>query len=91
MVNGLEITDIKIKKLTNLGRLLGEVSITINNCLVIHNIKLIQLEDKRMAGFPQTTLPSGNRVDVVHPITKEFREYVEDYIFSIYDKDGVQE
>lgn len=90
-VNGLEITDIKVKRLNNLGRLVGEASITINGCLVIHNIKIIQLDDKKIAGFPQKQLPNGNNVDVVHPITSEFRRYVEDYIFSIYDKGEVAE
>lgn len=91
MVNGLEITDIKIKKLTNLGRLIGEVSITLNNNLVIHNIQIIQLDDKRIVSFPHKKLPYGDFVDIVHPITREFREYVEEYIFSIYDKNEVQE
>lgn len=90
-VNGLKITDVKIKKLTNLGRLVGEASITINDCLVIHNIKIIQLENRRIAGFPQKKLSSGNNVDVVHPITREFRQYVEEVIFSILDKSEDEE
>lgn len=89
--NGLEITDIKLKRLNNLGRFLGEASVTINDCLVIHNIKIIQLDGKRIASFPQKQLPNGNYVDVVHPITSDFRKYIEDYIFEMYDKSEVVE
>lgn len=88
--NGLIITDTKLKRLNNLGRLLGEASITINNCLVIHGIKIIQLEGKRIVTFPHKQLPNGNYVDIVHPITHEFRKFVEDYIYEMYDKTGVE-
>lgn len=90
-VNGLEITDVKVKKLTNLGRLLGEASITLNNCFVIHNIRIVQLSDKRIISFPQKQLANGNYVDVAHPITTEFRKYVEESIFGYYDKLEVDE
>ncbi len=89
-VNNIEITDAKIKRLNNLGRLLGEASITLNNCLVIHNIKILQLSDKRILSFPCRKL-NNEFVDVVHPITREFRNYVESYIFDMFDNTEVEE
>lgn len=89
-VDGLVITDIKVKKLTNLGRLIGEASITLNNNLVIHNIQIIETSEKRMISFPHKK-SQDKFLDIVHPITREFRGYVEDCIFEIFDKDGVQE
>lgn len=84
-VNGLKITNIKLKKLNNLGRFLGEASITINDCLVIHNIRIIQTEEKRILAFPSRKLQNGNMVDIVHPITADFRKYVEEQVFAMYD------
>lgn len=89
--NSLVITDIKVKKLNNLGRLIGEASITLNNCLVIHSLRIIQSDSKRFVCFPSKQLPSGNYVDIVHPITGEFRKYVEEQIFNMFDKDEVSE
>ncbi|WP_304393259.1 SpoVG family protein [uncultured Clostridium sp.] len=88
--NTIKITDAKIKKLTNMGRLIGEVSITLNKCLVIHGLKIIQLDNKRIISFPSKKLNDGF-VDIVHPITHEFRNYVEEYIFNMYDKEEVSE
>lgn len=86
-VNGLEITDAKIKKLINLGRLIAEATITINDCFVIHNIRIIQLdENRRIASFPQRELPDGKKVDIIHPITSECRRYIENYLFELLDK-----
>lgn len=86
-VNSLEITNAKIKKLLNLGRLVAEATITINGCIVIHGIRIIQLDsDRRIASFPQKELPDGKKVDIIHPITTECRRYIEDYLFELLDK-----
>lgn len=89
--NDIIITDAKIKKLKNMGRLIGEASITLNSCFVIHGVKLIQLENKRVVCFPSKKLPDGSFVDIVHPITHELRNYVEEYIYNLYDSEEVAE
>lgn len=89
-MNGIEITDIKIKKLNNLGRLIGEASITLNECLVIHNIQIIQTDERRFISFPHKKL-HDKIVDTAHPITREFRSYVEDNIFEMFDRGEVDE
>lgn len=82
----MEITDIRIKKLTNLGRLVGDATITFNDCFVVHGVQIIQTDDKRFITFPSKVLKNGSKVDVVHPITQEFRSYIESEIFKIFDK-----
>lgn len=81
----MKITDIKVKKLNNTGRLIGQASITLDDCLVIHGIQLIQLDTKRFVRFPNKEI-QGKIVDTVHPITHEFRNYVEESIFNFFDK-----
>lgn len=90
-VNGLEITDVKVKKLNGLGRLVGEASITLNNCFVVHNLKIIQLDNKKMVAFPSRKKVDGKFEDIAHPINSEFRNYVENYIFEIFNKNEVSE
>lgn len=85
-VNGIKVTDIKVKKINKIGRLVGEASVTLNDCLVIHNIRIIQTEERRILAFPSRQMPSGNFKDIVHPITSELRNYLEGAIFEIYDK-----
>lgn len=97
----MQITSVRIKK-TNNDKVLGIASIQLDNCLVIHGIKLIQLEDKRIISFPNKKIKKyevnddGEYVtkdeytDVVHPSNSEFRKYIEDALFEIYDKEGVE-
>ncbi len=97
----MQITSVRIKK-TNNDKVLGIASIQLDNCLVIHGIKLIQLEDKRIISFPNKKIKkyevddNGEYVtkdeytDVVHPSNSEFRKYIEDALFEIYDKEGVE-
>lgn len=93
------ITSVRIKKI-NTGNVLGVASIQLDNCLVIHNIKLIQLEDKRIISFPNRKVKKyelnsvGEYVtkdeytDIVHPSNKDFREYIETALFEVYDKES---
>lgn len=97
----MQITSVRIKK-TNNDKVLGIASIQLDNCLVIHGIKLIQLEDKRIISFPNKKIKkyevndNGEYVtkdeytDVVHPSNSEFRKYIEEALFEIYDKEGVE-
>lgn len=86
-VNGLEVTDIKLKKVNNGGRMIGDASITLNGCLVIHNIKLIKTDEKRIIAFPSRKVPDGTFKDITHPINSELRGYIESVIFDLYDRE----
>ena len=93
----MKITNIRIRKNTSKdSELLGIASILLDECLVIHNIKLLQVQDKRILSFPNIKKKSFSNVengyeaqyeykDIVHPATIEFRKYVEDEIFKVYD------
>lgn len=96
----MQITSVRIKK-TNNDKVLGIASIQLDNCLVIHGIKLIQLDDnRRIVSFPNKKVKKyevtdtgsyetkDEYTDVVHPSNPEFRKYIEDSLFEIYDKEG---
>ena len=92
----MEITNIKVKKVHNKGQILGYASVQFDNCLVVHDIKLVQLDGKRILSFPnrrvtrystdsESCVESSMFIDIVHPSNSDFRRYVEDAIFKIYD------
>ena len=95
----IKITSVRVKKVhTNDTRLLGVASIQLDDCLVIHDLKLLQLKDKRVVRFPNKRITkytlNNNQselveeyafTDVVHPSNSEFRNYVESELFKIYD------
>jgi DNA-binding cell septation regulator SpoVG len=100
----MRITSIRIKKNNNPENkvLLGVASIEFDNCLVIHDLQLIQLQDKRIVSFPHKKAKkyilkedgydqNYEYTDIVHPSNKEFRNYVETELFKIYDSEVKEE
>ena len=98
----MEITSIRIKKSNSGGQTIGVASIQLDNCLVIHDIKLINNNGKRMLSFPNKktkkyVMENGNYsevnsyTDIVHPSNTEFRTYIETEIFKVYDNEIKEE
>ena len=92
----MEITSIRVKKNGNGGSVLGYATICLDNCLVIHDIKIVEKNGRKILCFParkfnKVVMENGEYsemnayMDIVHPANKEFREYVEKEVFKIYD------
>ena len=80
----MEITDIKVRKLLNEGRLRGIVSITLDGMLAVHDIKIVQGEERLFAAMPSRRDDSGIYRDIVHPISAKSRSEIERRILSAY-------
>ena len=97
----MKVTSVRIKKVKKDegSKVLGVASICLDNSLVIHGIKLLNLRDKRIISFPSKRIKKfgvGNSeyesiyeyTDIVHPITSELRDYLEEEVFKVYDEMG---
>ena len=73
----MEITDIRIKKITGEGNLVGYATITLENCFVVHNIKIIEGKDGLFIAMPRRKTASGEYKDIAHPIKTDFREKIQ--------------
>ena len=80
----MTITEIRVRKLINEGKLKGIVSITIDDVLAIHDIKVVQGEERLFAAMPSRRDDSGMFRDIVHPINTDIRKEMEDQILSAY-------
>ena len=81
----MQITDIRIKLITNHHSLRGIASITIDGVLVIHDIRILDGSKGRFIAFPSVKLPEGEFKDVVHPIDLETRINIQNMILTAYD------
>ena len=79
------INDVKIRKVFSDGQLKAIVSITIDNCLAVHDIKIIQGTDRIFVAMPSRKDESGNYHDIVHPIDGATRNDFEKIIFAAYE------
>ena len=80
----MTITDIKIRKLIEEGRLRAIVSITIDNALAIHDIKVISGDDRLFVAMPSRKDENGIFRDIVHPIDGTSRVDIENQILDAY-------
>ncbi|MEG1742760.1 MAG: SpoVG family protein [Clostridia bacterium] len=70
----MEITDIKCRKSFADGMLAAIYSVTFDNQLAVHDIKLIRKDHDFLVVMPSRKTPTGEFKDIVHPINCEFRE-----------------
>lgn len=83
----MKITSIAITKTENNKRQLADVSIIIDYCLLIGNIRLIDNGRKRFVEFSKTIRRnSGNESSDVVPLNPKVREYIEMEVIREYDR-----
>lgn len=70
----MNITDVKIRKVEGNDKLKAYATVIFDDVLVIHNIKVIEAEEGLFVAMPSRKMNDGTFKDVVHPISKEFRE-----------------
>lgn len=82
----MEITDVKIRRIMTEGRLRAVVSVTINDLLAVHDIKVVQGDERLFVAMPSRKDENGAFRDTVHPITASFRKILEERILDAYSK-----
>lgn len=80
----MNISEIKVRRLIPEGKLRGIVSITIDDVLAVHDIKIVQGEERLFVAMPSRRDESGLFRDIVHPINSSTRREVEEEILSAY-------
>lgn len=80
----MEITDIRFRKLFPEGKMRAIVSITIDDAFAVHDVKVVDGDNGLFVAMPSRRTASGTYRDVVHPITKEMRAYMQDKILTGY-------
>ena len=87
VVKALEITDIRIKKVSTDGKMKAVVSVTFDNSFVVHDIKIIEGQDKLFTAMPSRRTPEGEYKDIAHPINSEMRTQLEQQFVAQYEKE----
>lgn len=77
----MKITGITVRKKYHGGPLKAIVSITFDDCFALHDVKIVDAGGKEMVVMPYRMTEHGAR-DIAHPISKEFRAYIEGEIFA---------
>ena len=81
------ITDVKVRKIFDESPMKAIVSVTFDNQLAVHDIKVINAKDKYFVVMPSRKNPDGTYRDIVHPINSQFRATLEEQIIAQYQKE----
>ena len=81
----MEITNIKIRKLFDDGPMKAVVSVTLDDQLAMHDIKVIYAGEKYFIVMPSRKNPDGTYRDIAHPINAEFRNRLESAVLQAYE------
>ena len=82
----MNITDVRVRKITNEGKMKCIVSITFDNLFVVHDIKVIEGHNGLFIAMPSRKVGEGNFRDIAHPINTETRQMFEKEILDAYEK-----
>lgn len=82
----MNISDIRIRKVLQNGRLKAVVSMTVDNAIAVHDIKIVQGDERVFVAMPSRRDESGMFRDIIHPISPEARGEIEDRIINAYEK-----
>ena len=83
----MKITDIRIRLINNEeSKLKAVASITIEDCFVVHDIKVLEGNQGFFVSMPSRKTPEGEYKDIAHPIKVATREEIKNLILSAYAK-----
>ena len=86
----MQITDVRIRKITAEGKMKAIVSVTFDNEFVVHDIKVIEGQNGLFIAMPSRKTANGEYKDVAHPISPEFRSELQTKIIDEYNAGHIE-
>lgn len=81
----MKITDIRIRLMEkDDSRLKAVASVTIDDCIAIHDIKIVDGTDGYFVSMPSRKSSRGEYRDIVHPINNEARAELTNAVMEAY-------
>ncbi|MGN0374626.1 MAG: septation regulator SpoVG [Butyrivibrio sp.] len=81
----MQITDVRVRRVTKEGKMKAIVSITIDDEFVIHDIKVIDGEKGLFIAMPSKKSLDGEYRDIAHPINSDTRDRIQKQILEAYE------
>lgn len=82
----MQVTDVRIRKVTTEGKMKAIVSVTFDDEFVVHDIKIIEGQNGLFIAMPSRKMGEGDFRDIAHPINSSTRNKIQDAIFAAYEK-----
>ena len=80
----MNITDVRVRKVSKDGKMRAVVSINIDDEFVVHDIKVIEGEKGLFIAMPSRKAADGEYRDIAHPINSDTRSEIQEIILTKY-------
>ena len=82
----MNITDVRVRKVTKEGKMKAVVSITLDDEFVVHDLKVIDGEKGLFIAMPSKKSADGEYRDIAHPINSDTRDKIQQIILEKYEQ-----
>lgn len=82
----MQITDIRVRKLTKEGKMKAVVSVMFDDVFVVHDIKVIDGDKGLFIAMPSRRAGDGEYRDIAHPINSDMRDRLQSEILAKYEE-----
>ncbi len=82
----MEITDVRVKKVASDGKMKAIASVTFDDAFVVHDIKIIEGQEKLFTAMPSRRTLDNEFKDIAHPINSEMRDRLESAVINKYNE-----
>ncbi|MGB9812914.1 MAG: septation regulator SpoVG [Thermovenabulum sp.] len=80
----MEITDVRIRKISDEGKMKAIVSVTFDNEFVVHDIRIIEGDSGLFIAMPSRKTADGQFKDIAHPLSSSMRAKIQEAVLKSY-------
>lgn len=81
----MQITDVRLRKMTTDGKMKAVASVTLDGEFVIHDVKVVEGLKGLFVAMPSRKTPDGEFRDIAHPITQDARERIQRAVLERFE------
>lgn len=83
----MNVTDVRLRRTGDGGRMLAIASITIDDEFVVHDIRVIDGDNGLFVAMPSKRTPDGDFRDIAHPICSDSRAKIQSAVLDAYEQE----
>ncbi len=84
----MEITEVRLRLVKEPGKLRAAASITIDDCFVVHDLRVVETEGGLFVAMPNKRMGTGEFRDIAHPINNDTRDCIAKLVIDKYKEES---
>jgi stage V sporulation protein G len=82
----LTVTDVRIRRLSQDGKMKAVCSVTFDDAFVVHDVKVVEGQNGLFVAMPSKRTPAGEFRDIAHPISAGARDVIQSAVLKAYSE-----